>query len=391
MNTIHKTLVLLLRSAITGDCYEMPCEYDLEAVFQEAKRHSLISMAYAGAVNCKIDKNLPVMKQMLASSFSEVLFSEKQLHSVDKISRAFEENGIDYMLLKGCNMKKRYPKPEMRAMGDADILIREKDYETARKIVEELGFVKDNRDGDHSRNFASKNLYLELHVRFIARNELPKFADYFGDGWGKAALVEGHQYEISLEDEFVFSFLHFYKHYIYSGIGLKHIIDLWIFLEKCGKLNLDYIENELKSLGVHTFYKNVTNSIKVLFDDAKGDEKTDAIIDHVLKCGTFGTAEISAVSRGVATKQKLGKSSRVRTYTALKIIFPPRRDLKSRYPILEKHGYLLPIMWIVRWFDVLLHKRDKIAFRRKEIELISSKKIDEREEKFALVGINLAD
>ena len=61
--------------------------------------------------------------------------SEKQLEAVNKIYAAFDKNGIDYLPLKGCNMKYLYPKPELRSMGDADILIREEQYKSIKDIV----------------------------------------------------------------------------------------------------------------------------------------------------------------------------------------------------------------------------------------------------------------
>ena len=228
-----------------------------------------------------------------------------------------------------------------------------------------------------------------FHVRFIARDELPAFAEYFGDGWGKARLAGGRRYEISIEDEFIFSFLHFFKHFIFSGIGLKHIVDLWIFMEKSPNLDLAYVENELNGLKMLEFYKNVTNSIKVLFSDQKGDEKTDFIVNHVLECGTWGTEKTAAISRGVATKRKVGRSGGVRGYTILKLLFPPRKDLQVHYPVLRKHFYLLPFVWIVRWVNVAVHKRDTVAFRRREIKEISTENVNELEAKFTLVGINL--
>ena len=391
MNIIHSALILLLRSAVTGECYSLPDELDLEAVFKEAKRHSVFSMAYVGAINCKVDKDLPIMKRLLSVSFAEALFSERQMLSVDRISRAFEDNGIDYMLLKGCNMKKRYPKPEMRAMGDADILIREKDYEKARELVEGLGFVKDNKDGDHSRNFTSRDLYLELHVRFIARDEHPALAEYFGDGWKNARLVDGHRYEIPVEDEFIFSFVHFFKHYVYNGVGLKHIIDLWIFLEKESKMNLEYVEKELEGLGNLTFYKNVTNSLNVLFFEENGDEKTKIIIERVLECGTWGTAQTAAIRQGSSNRQNAGKLSNARAYTVFRAIFPSLKVLKKQYPILQKHAYLLPFMWVARWVEVIVHNRYKIAYLGKRIKVMSDEKIDDYEAKLRFVGINLAD
>ena len=390
MNIIHKGLLLLLRSALTGECFELPHELDLESVFSEAKRHSVLSMAYAGAVNCKIDKDLPIMKRMFGICCTEMLRSEKQMLAVKRISHALEKNNLDHMLLKGSVMKNRYPKPEMRVMGDADILIRESDYDKVRDVVEDLGFVKDNRDGDHSKNFASKDLYLELHVRFVARNELPAISEYFGDGWKKASAVDGHRYEMPVEDEMIFSFVHFFKHFVFSGVGLKHIIDLWIFLEKTPGVDLNYVEHELKKLDLLDFYKNVTNSLRVLFFDEEGDEKTSFIIEHVLECGTWGTEKTAAISRGVVARKKIGKPGGVRTYTVLKLIFPPREDLQVYYPILKKHCYLLPFVWIARWVSIVAHGRNKIAFRGRELKAISTKNINDYEEKFNLVGIRLS-
>ena len=44
------------------------------------------------------------------------------------------------MPLKGCNMKALYPSPELRVMGDADILIRVEQYDRIRPIIQSLGF-----------------------------------------------------------------------------------------------------------------------------------------------------------------------------------------------------------------------------------------------------------
>ena len=77
-----------------------------------------------------------------------LLHSERQMADVKRIYKAFEENNIDYMPVKGCNMKSLYPAPEMRVMGDADILIKLDQYDKVEKVMNELGFnflVK----GDH--------------------------------------------------------------------------------------------------------------------------------------------------------------------------------------------------------------------------------------------------
>ena len=37
------------------------------------------------------------------------------------------------------------------------------------------------------------------------------------------------------------------------------------------------------------------------------------------------------------------------------VIFPGYNELKIRYPVLENKKFLLPLFWIVRFFDTLIH------------------------------------
>ena len=47
--------------------------------------------------------------------------------------------------------------------------------------------------------------------------------------------------EMSLDDIYIYMVVHAYKHYRYmSGMGIRHLIDVGVFLEKEGE-NLDYV------------------------------------------------------------------------------------------------------------------------------------------------------
>ena len=43
-------------------------------------------------------------------------------------------------------------------------------------------------------------------------------------------------------------------------------------------------------------------------------------------------------------------------------VFPPYRSLKITYPVLKKHPYLIPVMYLRRWMRFLLHgDRDRVG------------------------------
>ena len=166
MNTMQKGVITLLKSAVTQQCYLLPSDFDLEEAYPKLKRHHMAATVFEGAVLCGISQDLPIMQQLLQSSCKALLVSERQLRLTDRICAAFDENRIDYMLLKGCKMKRLYPKPELRLMGDVDILVRMDQYERIRSVMMSLGLTEGNMT-DHELPWRSGNLLVELHSRLI--------------------------------------------------------------------------------------------------------------------------------------------------------------------------------------------------------------------------------
>ena len=124
MTTTQQSIITLLKSAITGEPYPLPDDFDLAAIYPQVKKHHMDALLYEGAVRCGIPRKDPVMQELFQRYCRSLLVSEGQMGEVARIFAAFDAAGIDYLPLKGVNMKPRYPKPELRSMGDADILIR---------------------------------------------------------------------------------------------------------------------------------------------------------------------------------------------------------------------------------------------------------------------------
>lgn len=224
MNDVQRGLALLMKSAITGEACALPETFSMEKASDTIKRHKIATLAYDGAIRCGIERNLPEMQRLFQEYCRIMLHSEGQLRAVTEICRAFDENGIDYMPLKGCNLKRIYPKPELRQMGDADILVRKEQYARIRPILRSMGF-EEGMESDHEWAWHRKDLYLELHRRLIPSYNEDYYA-YFGDGWRLAKCSQGTRYALSREDEFIFIFTHFAKHFRDGGAGCRYVLDL---------------------------------------------------------------------------------------------------------------------------------------------------------------------
>ena len=141
MEGIHTGILALLKAAITQQPQQLPQDFSLMQAMPLIQKHSLHSLACEGAMLCGVSMTDPAIPALMDGYGKNLLISEEQMLAISQIFDAFDRQGIDYLPLKGCAMKALYPKPELRVMGDADILIRLEQYDAIVPIMEALGFT----------------------------------------------------------------------------------------------------------------------------------------------------------------------------------------------------------------------------------------------------------
>lgn len=384
----RKGVLTLVRNALLDEKMPLPEGADFGEIAAIAKKHSILNMVYYGAANAGVNSADEVMQGLFMYSCTVVAKSTQQLYELDRVFKAFEENGIDYMPLKGSILKKMYPKSDMRSMGDADILIRTSQYHKAMPIMADLGFHQGS-ESDHEYIWKNKSLLLELHKHLIPSYNKDYYA-YFGDGWGKARLCEGSKcrYEMSREDQFIYLFCHFAKHYRSGGIGIKHLTDIYIYRKACPDMDEDYIVAELKKLVLDEFYGNVLKLIDAWLAGGEFDEKSEFIMNIIFDSGAFGNAQNQAVSLAVRESKVAGGSKKAKGKRIRQIFFPSLKTMKIRYHILDKAPILLPFMWVVRGFDVLLFRRKNIKRNTKNLKDLTPENIENFQQSLLYVGLD---
>ena len=382
MKKINENVIALIRSGLNGEIPPTITNAELNDVFALAKGQQILSLVMNGASKNPELKNLPAFKEYTSLNLSLVHIDILQTYETEVIAKAFSENGVDYMLLKGAVLKGVYPLPELRSMGDVDILIREEQSEQAIKVMQGLGY-EFRIESDHEYVFNKDNVHVELHKRLIPSYNLD-FDKYYGESWDFAIPRKNHRYSMSNEEFFIYIFTHFAKHYRDKGVGIKYVVDFYVFAEKNSDMMFEYVENRLKELKLYDFYLHIKELIDVLFKGAKPTEMTDFLTEKLLSDGVYGKDENLKLS-GALKISKKHKHFRFRS--VLRGMFPTFIAMKSTYPVLEKHAFLLPYYYIVRLLGKIFHPK-KAAKRIKEINEITPEKIAEYQNELNYVGLD---
>ena len=384
MNTMQKGAIALLKSAVLQQACQLPAEFDLEESCSALKSHHMDAMLYEGAVLCQISRQLPVMKHLFQNYCRSVIVSEGQMRAVRQIFDAFDQHKIDYLPLKGCKMKPLYPKAELRVMGDADILIRMEQYEKIVPIMEQLGF-RPGVESDHELQWFGKTLFVELHKRVIPSYNKDFYA-YFGEGWLLAQKDAGTRYTMTVEDEMVYLFTHFAKHYRDGGIGCRHVVDLWVFRQNHPGLQENVVKDTLDKIHLREFYEKICRLMEVWFANEAADDKMDFITDFIFASGSWGKRTDHVTSSGV--RDHGGKNARWRYL--LRLALPGVDGLKGKYTILQKAPWMLPLVWIYRPFYKLLSPQERrtLVHHKRNLQILSAENVQSRQQALQYVGLD---
>lgn len=383
---LQKDIILLTKSAITGEKYTLSKDFDLDEIFKVAKRHSVIPMIYYGALNCGVDASNEKMQKTFFDICAHIAYNEKQMWEINNLFETFDKEKIAYIPLKGTILKPLYPKSEMRSMSDADILIKTNEHKKIKDLMLGLGYNL-KVESDHEFVWNKGNIHIELHKRLIPSYNKDYFA-YYGDGWQLAKLGENSKYYMDDEDHMIYIFTHFAKHYREAGIGIRHFVDLWVYKRSHPNMDEEYIKSELKKLQLYDFYNNILSTISFWFEDGEATEKSLFITETILNSSLYGNKDTYLLNTAVKSYSEEQGSGAVKRKKYITFLFLPYKRMCQKYPFLKKAPFLLPFMWIYRLFEALLFKRSKIKTYQEDFDKITEDKILDSKTALNFVGLD---
>lgn len=387
LSSFKRGIITLINNALKGEKKSLPDDFDYLRLYDFAVKQQIIPLLYYGVRHdARFLSSSGADKLKYAALYSAAV-SDHQMQELEKICAEFDKSGIKYMKLKGTVLKKLYPRSDMRMMGDADILIRENQMEDIEKLMIAFGYQYVLKS-DHEWMWKKDKVKVELHMRLIP-SYTKDFYEYYGDGWRIAHKKDGvsSEYYMTPEEELIYLFVHFAKHYRYSGIGIRHATDIYIFMETHCELDMDYVNQAFKKLGIYNFFVNVCRMLDVWFGDAECDEISEFLTNKIFKNGAYGTQQTSKRSQALVLSKGTDVAGAKRK-KMISLIFPTYKNMCYTYSWLSGKPLLLPIAWAYRIIKVLLFKRDRIKLHRNDVKNINKDNIDAYQAELNFVGLD---
>lgn len=384
-----------------------------------AKKHNLVSLMEQAMEKMGFESDSDIWKRWLKEKNQLIYKSVLMDVEREAIQDFFEENNIWYMLLKGMVIRKYYPAPELREMADNDILFDNKYSKEVYDFMTARGYKSDDYNKGYHDEYLKPPAYnFEMHRQLVSSKERPKWYEYYKDV--KSILINDangkNQFYFSDNDFYVYFIVHTYKHFLNSGMGLRTVLDVYLYLNNLqDKLDFDYIEEQLKKLDAYDFEQTfrslafkmfgenakegnaAADELQDSFDakeqdmlresfdakkqdklcgsfDAKEqdkwwnsfDDKEHDMLSYILDAGTYGNLENSVAHKMGYTKGEKKKASDKVKYI-FRRLFPSMDTIEEFFPFFYKHKWAIPFLYIYRIGKMPFARRKKVAGELKEV------------------------
>ncbi len=384
MNLQEKNFISLLRASVLPGLVPQLEEPDYDEILSIAERHAVTGLLYPGLKKCLSPQD-PLLSQMKKRSFGAATSASIRKKELGKIYDLCNNRELPVLPLKGCIIKELYPYPELRTMSDADLLIPPAGRSAIRKGLEDLGFRFHKVDAADTDVYISPlSLNYEIHLDLTEEGFSSKSRDFCARLLELSKPAEAESFVMALppEEHYIYILCHFIKHFIYGGIGIRQLTDLYICYSNWG-LDLQKVRDLLEELELSSFHNNLKALWEHWFLETPSTDTTEALGSYILHSGVFGNEEQRATDR-------LLSAEREGNYIFSRL-FPPYRLMKGYFPILRKLPFLLPFAWIWRAFRAVLFRRKKLTAELNAMSATDAHALNSKRQFYRHCGLSVYD
>ena len=161
-------MLKIISAVISGSALpDMVENVDWNILYDISAMHNITNIIGYAAMSGKYSMDEEIKQKFIKSVSEYIRIDAVQEQKSKELFERFDKEHIDYMPLKGINLKKLYPTGDLRKMTDMDILIKEEQRDAISGIMQDLGY-EFGTESDHEIIYFSRPFVcVELHKRMV--------------------------------------------------------------------------------------------------------------------------------------------------------------------------------------------------------------------------------
>lgn len=361
----------MLRDHLNGKATACTADLDWSVLLRIAKSQQLSTVLYH---QCK---DWLASQPQLTSYYAELgkCYAAQLVHVTDRgrvfsqFTSTLSEQGVQFVLLKGEEIARYYPVPQLRISGDIDLLMSSADRDLAHQLLVSSGFTPSPRYGTEW-GYTKGCYHLELHDRLFYPSDFnTKAILELGEScWENLEQVgDTSRYRFCGEYNLVYLLLHLRKHLVFSGVGFRLFFDIAALLQKTASdLDFNKVSKLLEGIDCLQFAKICFTLCGKWFGTPNPLESVELEEEFYIETcavlfanGVFGFDNLDNQYSAMVNTAR-GKSVPLKVVKVwLRAIFLNYSELVTipRYAFLKGKKWLLPVAWVYRAFYKLFCDR----------------------------------
>lgn len=353
INEIDRQCFALLKSALFNENVPAMDEADWNSIYLEMKMQTVDGLV--GDILLKLNLDQKLKQTWKSSTIAHVQHYYHIMNVQTQAIRLLSNAGILVVVLKGTTAAMYYPRPEYRAMGDIDILVKPEQYEEAVRLMINNGYVLIHQRESLERHasLSKDNVLFEVHRRFASFNDIEKANILETAVWesmdaAESVEIDGYCFNVLPAIENGLVLLQHINQHLEEGVGLRQIIDWMMYVSRV--LDNHQWNQEFgllaKKCGLYTLAIIMTRMCQMYLGLTTTDREWCIAADKGL-CEALMQDILNSGNMGVKKRDTASRVSDVisRNYGIWGFLVHMQRTGITNWKYAQDHPYVKPFAW----------------------------------------------
>lgn len=370
MNATERFFLQILSDYVQGRSSEPPDEaLDWGQLYAIAQAHGLCGVVW---FQCRAfpDGEQGSCSQLHGGFCADVFQDTCRELDQREVFNALSEAGIPFLPMKGTVLRRYHRVPQLRTMGDIDLVIYPEDRRRSHEVMLALGFrceVDNHAVWRYTRDVVIYEVH--DHMMYEPLTNQIDYRSYFDCVWDHTSPDgDSSRWEVDEDFHFLYLITHTAKHIVNKGSGFRSFLDMAFFVQQAGaRMDWKAISDQLERLSLLEFARTCFALCERWFGvsmpivSQELDERFfEEATRKVFRDGLFGLENEenqTGVSAKTIRRSKLPYWLTVIGMTWRKL-FPPYQDMQliPWYSFVDGRPWLMPAAWLYRFFYCARHK-----------------------------------